>query len=478
MVITGYKPEKLFYYFEELSKIPRGSGNEEAASKWICNFAKNLGLESIRDSYNNVFVRMPASPGYEDRPAVLLQGHMDMVCEKNADSGHDFTKDPLKLKVNDGWLSAEGTTLGGDDGIAVAIMMTVLEDKTLSHPELECLFTTSEETGLTGAFGFDYSLVKAENIINLDSEAEGIVTVSCAGSADSILEYHFDRVKTQGRSIRINVKGLAGGHSGAEIHLGHLSALRVMGRLLARLYDDTPFNLVDLRGGNKRNAIPREAFAEISVLDEEKAKEIILDEERRISSELCADDAGFRVHVSRGKVIEKVIAYKDTSAIINMLTVFPNGVYAMSTSVKDFVRTSSNIGIASTSEDSFAMDVMSRSSCDTEWDSLLLTFKRAAKLIGAQIRTEGKYSGWESSPDSELAKLYCSVYREKTGKEPVVCGIHAGLECGVIISSLNHNATAISIGPDMEGIHSPSERLFLPSCENTYAILVKMLERL
>ena len=477
MIINGYKPERLFYFFEELSKIPRGSGNEAQAAKWIYDFALSQGLDAVIDSVNNVFVRKPASPGYENHPAVRLQGHMDMVCEKNSNCDHDFTKDPLKLKVEDGWLSAEGTTLGGDDGIAVAIMMTVIEDKTLSHPELECLFTTSEETGLTGAFGFDYSVIKAKNIINLDSEDEGIVTVSCAGGADIILDYPFDPVKSRERTIRITVKGLAGGHSGSEINLSHLSAMRVMGRILARLYDDEPFRIISVSGGNKRNAIPREAFAEIAVLDEQRALNVILDEERRISSELCEDDKGFRVHVGKGRWVDETLTYKDSSAIINLLTLVPNGVYAMSVSVSGFVRTSSNIGIVTTEDNHFKMDIMSRSSCDSEWDSLILSFKRIAKLIGAEMTVTGRYSGWESPSDSDLVRLYSKTYKALTGKDAVVMGIHAGLECGIITSSVAHPTEAISIGPDMRGIHSPDEKLSLPSCERTYGILVEMLEK-
>jgi dipeptidase D len=477
-LVTGYHPIELYHYFEDLCAIPHGSGNEAGVASYLCAFAQSHGLDFVRDEVNNVLIRKGATAGYEGKPAILLQGHMDMVCEKNSTTIHDFEKDPLELIVEDGWLRANGTTLGGDDGAAVAMMLAVLSDESVSHPDLECLFTVGEETRMVGADAFDYSLLKARKLINLDSEEEGIVTVSCAGGTDLALCYPAETLDCQGRTIRLSVRGLAGGHSGAEIHLGRANANRVLARLLAVLYDDTPFHLVSISGGNKRNAIPREAEAEISVLDEKRAIEILLREEGRIKAELCAEDLGFCLHVGKGVVREKMYSYKDSSAAINLLLMLPNGVIAMSPSVEGFVRTSSNLGIVTTTDSGIRADIMARSSCDSEMDALMLHFKRLAKLLGAEMVVEDHHSGWELNPNSDLTTLYTEVYREQNPeKEPIVCGIHAGLECGIMISKLGEKTDAISIGPDMKNIHTPDEKLSLPSLERSYALLTEMLKR-
>lgn len=477
-LISGYTPASLFRYFEDLCAIPHGSGNEAGVAEYLCDFAKSRGLFCIRDTANNVFIRKKASAGYEDHPAILLQGHTDMVCEKNADTVHDFERDPLDLYIEDGWLRARGTTLGGDDGIAVAMMLAILDDTTLNHPMLECLFTTGEETRMAGADEFDYSVVTARKLINLDSEAEGIVTVSCAGGTDVMLNYPVDRIAESARTLRVSVKGLAGGHSGAEIHLCRANANRVLARLLAALYEDEPFHLISISGGNKRNAIPREAQAEIAVLDEKRATRIILEEEARITAELSPADSGFRVHVGKGCVREEMFSYKDTSAVLNLLLTVPNGVIAMSPTVENFVRTSSNIGVVTTDEAGVHVGIMARSSCDSEMDATLVVLSRLAKLIGAEYVLEDRHAGWELCPDSALTRDYVETWKSLyPGKEPVVCGIHAGLECGIIISKLEGGCDAISIGPDMRNIHTPDEALSLLSCQRTYALVVEMLAR-
>ncbi|MGM9637373.1 MAG: beta-Ala-His dipeptidase [Eubacteriales bacterium] len=477
-LISGYEPASLFRYFEDICKIPHGSGNEEKIADYLCDFARSRGLFFLRDDLNNVFMRKDATVGYEDHPPVLLQGHMDMVCEKNKDTVHDFEKDPLDLTIENGWLRAKGTTLGGDDGAAVAMMLAALSDESLPHPMLECLFTTGEETRMAGADGFDYSVVKSRKLINLDSEAEGVVTVSCAGGTDLALNYPVDRIKESGRTLRISVKGLAGGHSGAEIHLCRGNACRILARLLSVLYEDEPFHLISISGGNKRNAIPREAEAEISVLDEKRATEVLLAEERRISAELSPADRSFRVHVGKGCVREEMFSYKDTSAVLNLLLTVPNGVIAMSPTVENFVRTSSNIGILTTDETGVHLGIMARSSQDSELDAQLIVFRRLAKLIGAEYVLEDHHAGWELCPDSQLTRDYVEVWKALyPEKEPIVCGIHAGLECGIILSKLDGPCDAISIGPDMQAIHTPDEALSLISCQRTYALLAEMLKR-
>lgn len=480
-IINGYSPATLFRYFEDISAIPRGSGNERAIADYLCAFAEEHSLEYLRDGANNVLIKKPASQGCEGRPAVMLQGHTDMVCEKESGVTHDFEKDPLKLKITDGWLSATGTTLGGDDGAAVAMMLAILDDNAIAHPTLECLFTTAEETSMGGANAFDFSSVSARRIINLDSEEEGIVTVSCAGGADCIFELDTESTPYNGRSIKLTVKGLAGGHSGAEIHLCRANANKILARLLARLYDDEPFKLVSINGGNKRNAIPREATAELCVIDEVRAKYVLLEEERKITADLSAADSGFRLHIDKGHRMERAMTYRSTSTAINLLLLTPNGPIAMSPTIENFVRTSSNLGVVTTDTENGKIRAvaMARSSCDSELDALITEFRRHAKLVGAEFAVEGRYSGWSPAASSELTKLYVDCYeRQNPGKKATVAGIHAGLECGVIISKLGGDCDAISIGPNMRDIHTPNERLDLASCEHTYDLVVDMLSAL
>lgn len=480
-IINGYSPESMFRFFEVIAAIPHGSGNESGIADYICDFAKARSLEYLRDSANNVLIRKPASKGYEDHPVVMLQGHTDMVCEKNADVQHDFERDPLKLSIKDGWLSAEGTTLGGDDGAAVVMMLAILDDKDLPHPELECLFTTAEETSMSGANAFDYTPIKARRIINLDSEDEGTVTVSCAGGADCVFDLETESTDYNGRSLRLTVKGLAGGHSGAEINLCRANANKIMARLLARLYEDEPFKLVSVSGGNKRNAIAREAYAEVCVIDEVRATEVLLKEEARITSELSAADAGFRLHVGKGRRVSSAMTYRSTSAAINLLLLTPDGVVAMSPSIENFVRTSTNLGVVTTDPESGSITAcaMARSSVDSELDALIVRFSRLAKLIGAKLTVGGRYSGWAPAENSALADAYAEAFEARNkGEKARIAGIHAGLECGIIISRLEGDTDAISIGPNMRDIHTPAERLDLASCERTYLYVTDMLKKL
>ena len=476
-LINDLEPKRMFNYFEETSRIPRGSGNEAEIADYICNFAKERGFFFIKDAVNNVFIRKNASAGYENVPAVMLQGHTDMVCEKNAGTDHDFEKDPLKLEIKDGWLYAKGTTLGGDDGAAVAAMLAFLEDDSLPHPTLECLFTSGEETSLVGACAFDYSIVTARRIINLDTELEGEAICSCAGSADVIFAVETERTPVAARAIKITVKGLAGGHSGADIHLGRQSAIRIMGRILAKIYDENPFRLVSIEGGNKRNAIPRECVAQIVTNEPEKVKETVKLLEKEIKSALVPEDKAFCVRIDKGECEPAAISYKQTSAVINCMTLTHNGVYANMQDGSGFVRTSASMGVVNTLENKIEFNVMARSSNDSEMDALLLSYQNLAKAIGVEFEIDGKSSGWDFNPDSKLAKDFVRIYKELFGEDsdPKVNPIHAGLECGVIVSVLGGDCDALSIGPTIVDIHTPAERLELASCDRFWKLLCAMV---
>ena len=476
-VTKGYNPQRVLEYFEEICAIPHGSGNEGQIADYLCTFASSHRLWHIRDEYNNVFIKKQASKGYEEKAPVMLQGHMDMVCEKNADTQHDFLTDPLTLRIKDGRLMASGTTLGGDDGIALAYMLAILESDEISHPALECLITTGEETSMVGASFFDYSKVSARRIINIDSEEEGIVTVSCAGGCGLLFDAEGELLSGKGRTLQINVSGLAGGHSGTEINEGRANSIRIMGRILARLYDDTPFNLCSISGGNKINAIPRECEAQIYVLDTERAKSIIEDETAKIRKDLSPKDKRFRVRCKKGATDAPMLTYKSSSAVVNLVCLLHNGVYAMH-SGEDLVRSSSNMGIITTEAGRVRLSIMARSSSESEMDAMILTFKRGAKAVGAVMEIVDRHPGWEWNPSSPLAdsyvQIYNSLYPDVKG-EAKKCAIHAGLECGIIVSALGSDADAVSIGPDIYNIHTPDEALDLASTERTYNVLVRML---
>ncbi len=476
-IINGYEPKRLFEIFEEICAIPRGSGNESGVADYICTFAKKLGLFCVRDEVNNVFVRREAGKGYENRPSVLLQGHTDMVCEKNASTVHDFTKDPLKLRIKDGFLSAEGTTLGADDGVAVAMMLALLElDEAM--PMLECLFTVGEETSLVGAETFDYSVVRSRKMINMDSEGEGIAVVSSAGGADFCYTLTTDRVKCPERPIKITVTGLMGGHSGTDISSCRMNANRVMGRVLARLYDKKPFNLASIKGGNMKNAIARECVAEISVLDRaevEKELEII---RRELLSEACKEDKGLKIYLDKGKVSEKMLTYKDTSTVIALLTLAPNGVYTMSPDFEGLVRTSCNCGVVESDENEVKVWIKTRSSLNSEHDVLLSVLSRLGEVFGVKTEISGVYGSWDFCKDSKLVQKFLDTYKKlfpNSHIEPKTAAIHAGLECGTIISRLG-GCDAIAIGPDIFDIHSPDERLDLKSFERFWKLVLHMIK--
>lgn len=472
-----YEPNAPFRFFEEICAIPHGSGNEEKIAEYLCGFAKAHGLEYYKDEYNNVLIKKPATDGYENTEAIMLQAHTDMVCEKNSDTVHDFERDGLKLYEKDGWLYAEGTTLGADDGAGVALMMAVLANKDAKHPKLECLFTVQEETGMDGAINFDYSKVTAKSFINLDSETLDNPTVSCAGGMHTAFDFDFDLYKAQNSALKITVKGLAGGHSGVDINTGRANANIIMGRLLSELYKQMPFNLISINGGNKTNAIPRECEAVISVFDKTKAKEIVVAKANEIKKALVKVDRKMTVRVDKAKDFgEYMFCFKDTSKIIGALTLAPNGVIEMSKSMADLVETSSNLGIIKTNGRNVSVEYMPRSSVDSQLDELETKFSMLGKLLGASVSHTERHPGWEYSPKSKMRELFSESYEKKFAKKPKFEAVHAGLECGVIISNVGE-MDGISICAEVEEIHTPNERMNLKSFADVYEIVLEMLEK-
>jgi len=473
-IIKNRQPESVFRFFEEISAIPRASFHEAEIATYLERFAADRGLECYRDEMHNVLIKTPASKGYESFPPLLLQGHTDMVCEKNADVEHDFDKDPLKLYLDGKYLRARGTTLGGDNGIAVAVMLALLDGELDEHPAYECLFTTAEEVGLNGAHAFDYSKILARRMINLDSEEQGIVTAGCAGGIRSDLRKQTKQIPFRGECLRVEIKGLMGGHSGANIHCGRANANKLMGRILAALRAQTPFSLVSLRGGSKDNAIPRECEATLAVPNAEMAMDLITEQSEHIAEELSLDDRGFSVTCRTEAEDATMLTPEDTDGIVTLLACVANGVLEMSRRVPGLVEFSRNLGVIEQTPDALTFIFSSRSSIDEQLDASTRELDLLAARCGFDTRHYSRYPGWSFAPTSPLRDRYLAVYERLTGKTAKVDIIHAGLECGVISSHLP-DMDMISIGPDMKDIHSPDEALDLDSVEQFWKVLAEMI---
>ncbi len=474
-VIKDYEPKRVFEIFEDLCAIPHGSGNEKGIADYIEAFAKERELFIMRDKTGNVFLRKSAATGYEGTAPLLLQGHMDMVCEKNADSTHDFLSDGLTLSVKDGMLWADGTTLGADNGIAVAMMLALLE--TDEHPTLECLFTVEEETGLAGAKGFDCSCITARQMINLDSEEDWQITAGCAGGCRTEADFFYKARKAWCGAVclDVSVTGLSGGHSGAEIHCGKTNAIIAMGRLLGAAYEKSQFNLVSITCNGKDNAIARECFATLSTNEVEAVKAAILAEGERIRPELSDDDKGFTVSVKEGASHKKVLDSETTSNIITFLSTVKTGVLKMSNQIKGLVEYSRNIGVVETDGEKIKMTLSSRSSVEAQLDLSCRELDMLCSALFAECHHYARYPGWEYAPVSPLRERYMGAFKKLYGKDLSVGVIHAGLECGILSSKLN-GMDIISIGPNMYDIHSPCEHLDLASCEKIWNVLLEILK--
>lgn len=475
-VIKEHQPKRVFEIFEELCAIPHGSGNEKGIADYIEAFAGGLGLPVLRDETGNVFVRKSAAAGYEGKEAILLQGHMDMVCEKNADSNHDFVRDGLKLSVKDGFLWADGTTLGADDGIAVAMMLALLE--TDKHPTLECLFTVEEETGLAGAKGFDCSVITAKKMVNLDSEEDNQVTAGCAGGCRTEVDFDYSPrlAPLDYKVIKIALTGLSGGHSGAEIHCGKTNAVVAMGRLLGALHDDVKFNLIDISCDGKDNAIARECFATLATQRAGDLKNKMFREFAELKKELADCDRGISVDITVTDTDSPIqcIDEKTTDNIIAFLATVKTGVLKMSNQIEGLVEYSRNLGVAETCENRVKFTLSSRSSLESQLDLSCRELDTLSSLVGAVCRHYARYPGWEYSPVSPLRDKYISSFKQLYGKDLTVGVIHAGLECGILASKTS-GMDIISVGPDMYDIHSPNEHLSLASVNRVWNVLLDVV---
>lgn len=481
--IENVKFDRIFYHFEQISKIPRGSGNEKAISDYLLDFGKSLGLECIQDAALNIIIKKPASIGYENAPAVIIQGHMDMVCEKNSDKEHDFEKDPINLVVKGDYIYADRTTLGADDGIAVAYAMTLLEDNTIEHPAIEVLLTTDEEAGMSGAMALQPHYINGKIVLNLDSEEEGKLLVSCAGGirTKSILPIEWIDKKNDTIAYNIVIRGLKGGHSGMEIHLGRGNSNKLMGRLLKNIDKELDFNLVSLNGGSKNNAIPRESSSIITISQKDERK--LLDIKRRVCEELKNEfskkDPNLRVHLLEVEErVDRVFSDDSTKKAVNLLYMYPNGVNTVSSDIQGLTESSTNLGVVTTLENSIEYDSTVRSSVSSLKDEIVTRSKCITEILGGKLVTESSYPEWPYKTDSKIREVCKDVYERMYEKTPEIVAIHAGVECGLFKEKLGNDVDMISFGPDIIDIHTPNEHISISSVERCYEYLLEVLKEI
>ena len=482
-VLDKLEPKMVFKYFEEISRIPRESGDEKAISDYMVAFAEKLGLEVIQDEVYNIIIKKEASKGYENAPVVILQGHLDMVCEKESDIDHDFKTDPLDLYIDGDLIRARGTTLGADNGAAIAYQMAVLASDDMDHPALEILMTIDEERGMTGVANMHPEHLDGKILINLDSEEEGEFLVSCAGGVRTQLELSYtpEEANPEMDYYKIVIQGLQGGHSGAEIHLERANANILMGRLLRAISQEIDFDLASADGGSKDNVIPRESEAVIGIHreEEETLQRLVKDWNKTFSNEFRVQDPD--ISILAQKLSPSDLAYVLPKAIrdksISLLTLHPNGVQGVSMDMENLIETSLNLGILETSSGSIIFSSALRSSVPTRKEMLVAKVEELGKLLGADFTSIADYPAWVYAPHSPIRDLAMRVYEQMNGVAPAVNAIHAGLECGFISEKLP-GVDMISFGPNIRGAHTPDENLSITSTQNVWAFLVELLKNI
>ena len=475
-VLENLEPKKVFHYFEEICSIPHGSRNTKQISDYLVDFAKAHGLTYYQDELNNVVIIKEASKGYENAEPVIIQGHMDMVCEKEKDCDIDFEKEGLRLYVEGDFVKAKDTTLGGDDGIAVAYALAILDSDELAHPRLEVVITVDEEIGMLGAIDIDLSMLKGHTMLNLDSDEEGHFLTSCAGGMSMITELPVKRVSQSGLKMLLTVTGLEGGHSGSEIHKEHGNANILMGRLLKQIMDITPFGIISMDGGLKDNAIPRECVSVFASNDDfEKIKEAVLKVENDLKEELKESDEHVFVRLEKVDSLNEVISVKESQDIISMMYLMPNGFMHKSLKM-DLTNISLNMGVVEMNE-KFNIYFSIRSPMESAKDELSNKLSLIASMFKAKYILDNNYPGWNYDEGSKLRKQYVDFVKETeeiTLKEE---GTHSGLETGIFKGALQ-DLDIITLGPDMFDIHTPDERLNMNSFYKCYQRLIHFLERL
>lgn len=481
-ILQNIEPHDVFRYFEEISRIPRGSGNEKGISDYLVKVAKNLNLQVIQDEALNVIIKKPGTKGYENSQTVIIQGHMDMVCEKNKGTDHDFEKDPLNLRVIDDMVYATDTTLGADNGIAIAYALALLDSKDIPHPPLEVLVTTDEETGMSGAMAISKEHIDGKLLINLDNEEEGDLLVSCAGGIRSkfIVEIEEEVANEDTILLELTVRGLKGGHSGMEINKERGNSNKIMGRILKDLISEVDFRLVSLNGGSKDNAIPREMDTVISISksDEDRVKALVEKWQEILLNELKAQDSGIKVNADNfNEKVEKVFSKETTEKVVNLLYLIPNGINTRSVEIEGLVESSTNIGVVKTIGNQVTFDSAIRSSVASLKDEIILRSKTIAELLNVKFQTSARYPEWQYNSESKLRELCKDVYKKMYGKEANIVAIHAGVECGLFNERLG-GLDMISFGPNLYDVHTPQEHMSIESVKNVWEYLKEVLKAL
>ena len=474
-VLANVEPKNVLRFFEELCRIPHGSGNTAAATAWALKFAEDRNLRHRRDELGNVVIWKEASPGYEDHPVVMLQGHLDMVCVQENGLGHDFARDPLDLYVDGDWVKARGTSLGGDDGIAVAMAMAVLDDDAIPHPPLEAVFTVDEEVGMPGAIALDGSDLKSRYLLNIDSEAEGVLTAGCAGGARCDIKVSLPVEAARGRVCTICLEGLSGGHSGTAIHMGFANANKLLGQCLSELEGA---RLVSAHGGEQDNAIPNSARAVILVpAGEEAALKARAEAWAEKARGEWARDPGFAFTWTAEDGGANALSLQDSGKVIKLVQDAPNGILAMNPDLPGQVQTSLNLGCLRLEEGAVRLTFCIRSSVAAEKAQMADNLRALAAANGGSYDQRGDYPPWEYKRESALRDVMVRVFRDQYGKDPVVETVHAGLECGILMEKVP-GLDAVSLGPDLVEIHSTRERMSIASLQRTWAYLLAVLKAL
>ena len=479
--IDGLEPKLLWEYFYGMTQVPRPSKKEGKIREWVKDFARQHNFDFNEDETGNIVIKVPATEGMEDAPTIVLQGHIDMVCEKNNDKVHDFENDPLTIYRDGDWITADGTTLGADNGIGVAAAMSIATDPEVKHGPLELLMTVDEETGMTGANGLQPGFITGKILLNLDSEEDGAFYVGCSGGVDTEgkFEVEFaDADKLAYAPFKIEITGLKGGHSGLDIHRGRGNAIKLLGYLLARL-DEIDHKLVSIEGGSLRNAIPREAEATLLISNSQidQVKEIVADFEKHAKIEYLHKDSGLKVNFTETEFADKYIADEYARTLVQTICALPHGVISMSADLEDLVETSTNLATVKIEDNFVTVGTSQRSSVDFAKDNIATSVASIFSLAGAEVIYGDGYPGWQPDMDSRVLKVGKEVYETKFGSVPEIKAIHAGLECGLLGAKFP-GTEMISFGPTIEGAHSPDERVNIPAVVKFYDLLKNMLVKL
>ena len=481
--ILNLAPENVWKYFHELTKIPRPTGQMEDVTQFVINFGKSLNLETVQDKVGNVLINKPASKGYEAAKTVILQSHLDMVPQKNSDVTHDFTKDPIKTYIDGGLVKARSTTLGADNGIGCAMMMAILEDNTLEHPSIEALFTIDEEVGMDGANGLEKGFLSGSMMINLDTEEEGELCIGCAGGRDANITFNFKPdidVDKGDVAYKISLKGLKGGHSGVQIHLGHANANKLMNRFLKEVVRNYEARIASIDGGSLRNAIPRESFVVLTIPEQlsDDLIDLVDEYEELFREDFSGIENGISFKAERVEMPKSLLPEEIQDDLINAIEACPNGVISYLADFPGVVESSLNLALVKSTEDTVEVKLLIRSSSESRKDWICSSIESLFSLAGAKVQFGGDYPGWQPNANSELLNHMIKLYYEKYDERPTVMVIHAGLECGIIQSNVDHKLDIVSFGPTITGAHSPDKTIEIKSIEKSYNYLISVLENL